>query len=158
MTFLERTTDLQALRHWPGHIEADYIYTSGVAAERFFRELRDHGRLLGTRCPECGTRWLPPKLFCETCFVETREWVEAPTEGRVAATCVVRVDPDGKPLPRPQAWCIVRFKGFTGGLVHRLLVEPPRARSGLVVRAVLKPADTRTGAITDIEGFAPAEP
>ncbi len=156
MTFLERTTDPRALRHWIGNIEADYIYTRGIAAENFFRELRDHGRILGTRCPKCGTKWLPPKLFCEDCFVETKEWVEAPPEGRVAAATVVRVGPGGNPLPRPEAWGLIRFKGFSGGFVHRLLVEPDRARSGLAVRPVLKPEGTRTGAITDIEGFAPA--
>ena len=158
MTFLERTTDSRALRHWIGHVETDYVYTSGIAAERFFVELRDHGRLLGTRCPKCGTRWLPPKLFCETCFRETKDWVEVPAEGRVAAACVVRVDAHGDPLPRPEAWALIRFKGFAGGFVHRLLVEPGRARSGLVVRPVLKPENARVGAITDIEGFAPVGP
>jgi uncharacterized OB-fold protein len=158
MTFLERTTDPRALRHWPGNIEADYVYTSGVAAERFFRELRDHGRILGTRCPKCGTQWLPPKLFCERCFVETKDWVEAPPEGRVIAVCVVRVDLDGNPLPKPETWGLIRFEGFEGGFVHRLLVEPGRARSGLVVRPILKPEGSRAAAITDIEGFAPAGP
>ena len=51
MTFTDRTKDPRALRHWYGDIEADYVYTSGVAGERFFRELRDHGRLLGTAPP-----------------------------------------------------------------------------------------------------------
>jgi len=31
MTFLERTTDARRFRHWEGDIEADYIYTSGIA-------------------------------------------------------------------------------------------------------------------------------
>ena len=155
MTFTERTTDVSAFRHWRGHIEADYVYTSGIAGERFFRELRDHGRLVGTRCRECGRRWVPPKLFCEECFKEAKDWVDLPPEGRVVATCVVRVDPAGRSLPTPDVWGFVRFKGFEGGLVHRLLVEPERAHAGLRVRAVLKPVGSRAGAITDIEGFAP---
>ncbi len=155
MTFTERTTDPRAFRHWEGHIEADYIYTTGLAGDRFFRELRDHGRILGTRCTACGTRWLPPKLFCEACFHEMTDFVEAPPEGRVAAVSVARVGRRGEPLPKPEVWAIIRFRGFEGGFVHRLLVEPQAARPGLVVRAVVKPAGSRAGAITDIEGFAP---
>jgi len=156
MTFTERTRDPRAYRHWPGNVEADYIYTSGVAAEHFFRELRDHGRLLGARCPKCGRKWVPPKLFCEECFVEVHDWVDLPPEGKVAATCVVRVDPHGSLLETPEVWAFVRFAGFEGGFVHRLLVPPNRARTGLTVRAVLKSEDARSGAITDILGFAPA--
>ncbi len=155
MTFTERTTDARAFRHWLGHVEADYVYTSGIAAERFFRELRDHGRLLGTRCASCATRWIPPKLFCEACFRETKDWAELPPVGRVAAVSVVRVDPRGEPLPKPEVWGLIRFTGFEGGFVHRLLLAPDRARAGLAVRPVLKPAGSRVGAITDIEGFAP---
>ena len=156
MTFAERTMDPRQYRHWPGHVEADYIYTSGLAGERFFRELRDHGRLMGTKCLECGRRWLPPKLFCEECFVEVRDWVDVPAEGRVAATCVVRVDLHDEPLQPPEVWGLIRFRGFEGGFVHRLLVPPARATAGLKVKAVLKPETARTGAITDIEGFAPS--
>ena len=155
MTFTERTRDPRQYRHWPGHVEADYIYTSGLAGERFFRELRDHGRLLGTKCAECGRRWVPPKLFCEECFIEVRDWIDVPAQGRVAATCVVRVDLHDQPLRTPEVWGLIRFRGFEGGLVHRLLIPPDRARSGLTVNAVLRPESTRTGAITDIEGFAP---
>jgi len=155
MTFTERTTDPRALRHWYGDIEADYVYTSGIAGERFFRELRDHGRLLGTRCGECGKRWIPPKLFCEDCFHEVSEFVDLPATGRVAAACAVRVDIEGNPLPQAVVWGLVRFKGFEGGLVHRLLIAPERGRAGLVVRPVLRDAASRTGAITDLEGFAP---
>ena len=156
MTFTERTRDPRAYRHWPGHVEADYIYTSGLAGERFFREVRDHGRLLGTRCGQCGTKWIPPKLFCEECFVEVKEWVELPPQGSVAATCVVRVDLHGRPLPTPEVWGLIRFKGFEGGLVHRLLFPADRAKAGVAVRPVLRPEGSRTGAITDIAGFAAA--
>ena len=153
MTFTEQTTDPRSFRHWPGNVEADYIYTSGIAGERFFRELRDHGRLLGAKCKECGTRWAPPKMFCEECFKEIEDFVELPRDGQVAATCVVRVDITGAPLPAPEVWGFVRFKGFEGGIVHRLLVPADRAKAGLRVRPVLRPQGARVGNITDIEGF-----
>lgn len=156
MTFLDRTTDPRRLRHWEGHMEADYIYTSGIAGERFFVALRDEGRILAARCTACDLAYLPPRMFCERCFGEPTEWVEVPAKGKVAAVTVAHVDRHGNPLPRPEAWALVTFPGVHGGLVHRLLVPPGAARAGLAVRARLKPKASRTGAITDLEGFEAA--
>lgn len=155
MTFLERTTDPRRFRHWEGNLEADYIYTSGVAGERFFVALRDEGRLLASRCTTCGLDYLPPRIFCEDCFSELTEFVDVPRDGRVSATTVAHVDREGRRLARPEVWALVTFRGVRGGLVHRLLVAPDRVRVGLAVRAKLKPKGARVGAITDIEGFGP---
>ncbi len=156
MTFLQRTTDAQRLRHWDIDMSVDYIYTSGIAGERFFRALRDEGRILAVRCPVCNTNQLPPRPFCERCFTELTEYVDVPAEGRVAAVTVARVDRRGKPLPAPQAFAFVTFKGIqVGGLVHRLLVLPGAAKAGIPVRVKLKPKEARTGTILDIEGFEP---
>jgi uncharacterized protein len=155
MTFLERTTDARRFRHWDGNMEADYIYTSGVAGEKFFVALRDEGKLLASRCPSCGLDYLPVRLFCEDCFAELTEFVDVPPQGRVAAVTVAHVDREGSPLSRPQVWAFVTFQGIRGGLVHRLLIPPGRARVGMVVRPKLKGRESRVGAITDIDGFEP---
>jgi len=156
VTFLDRTTDARRLRHWEGDIEADYIYTSGIAGERFFVALRDEGRLLAARCESCDLSYLPPRMFCERCFSELSTYVDVPEEGRVSAVTIARVDRSGEYLATPEAWAFVTFKGIHGGLVHRLLVEPERARAGMVVRVKAKPRGERVGGITDIEGFEPA--
>lgn len=155
MTFLERTTDSRRYRHWEGNLEADYIYTSGVAGERFFVTLRDQGRLLAARCAACDLNYLPPRLFCEDCFAELSDFVDVPRDGRVSAVTVAHIDRTGAPLPVPEAWAFVTFPGIQGGLVNRLLVPPEQARVGLTVRPKLKPKASRVGAITDIEGFEP---
>ena len=155
MTFLDRTTDARKFRHWEGNVEADYIYTSGVAGERFFVALRDDGRMLASRCPACKLDYLPPRMFCEDCFAELTEYVDAPQAGRVSAVTLAHVDRTGTKLSNPQVWAFVTFEGIRGGLVHRLLVTPKQARAGMAVRAKLKPRDARTGTIVDIEGFEP---
>ena len=158
MRSLERTTDPRRLRHWEGSLEADYIYTTGLAGERFFVTLRDEGRLLAARCRPCGLSYLPPRMFCERCFAEITDYVEVPATGRVAAVTVARLDRRGNRLAQPEAWALVTFKGIHGGLVHRLLVPSGRVRAGLVVRPRIKPREDRVGAITDLEGFVPAAP
>jgi len=155
MTFLDRTTDARKFRHWPGNVEADYIYTSGVAGEQFFVALRDEGRMLASRCTACHLDYLPPRMFCEDCFAELTEYVDVPKAGRVAATTAAYVDRTGAKLSHPQIWAFVTFDGIRGGLVHRLLVPPNQARAGLAVRARIRPREARTGTIADIEGFEP---
>jgi len=155
MTFLDRSTDPRRFRHWEGHMEADYIYTTGIAGERFFATLRDEGRLLAVRCGACKLTYLPPRLFCERCFARLEDWTEAPPAGRVAAVTVAHLDRRGTPLPEPEVWAFVAFPGIHGGLVHRLLVPPAAARAGVRVRPRLRPKAQRTGAITDLEGFEP---
>lgn len=156
MTFLERTTDVRRLRHVEVDMSVDYIYTSGIAGERFFRALKDEGRILAAHCDACKTNQLPPRPFCERCFSEIRDYVDVPLEGRVAAVTVAHVGRDGKPMP-PQAYAFVTFKGVqVGGLIHRLLVPPEAAKPGLAVRVKLKPKEARSGSILDMEGFEPA--
>lgn len=157
MTFLERTTDVKRLRHWSIDMSVDYIYTSGIAGERFFTALRDEGRILAVHCPVCKNNQLPPRPFCEGCFTELNEYVDVPLEGRVAAFTVSRLDRKGKPLPTPEVYAFVRFRGVQeGGLIHRLLVPPEAAKAGMSVRVKVKPREARTGTILDIEGFEPS--
>ena len=157
MTFLERTTDVGRLRHWEVDMSVDYIYTTGLAGERFFATLRDEGRVLAAHCPVCKVDQLPPSIFCERCFSEIDGFREVPLEGRVVAVTVARTDRLGTPLPQPQPYALVRFKGVArGGLLHRLLVPPEKAKPGLPVRVRLRPRESRTGSILDIEGFEPS--
>ncbi len=157
MTFLERTTDSRRLRHVDVDMSVDYVYTSGIAGEAFFRALRDEGRILATRCPACKANYLPPRMFCERCFTELSEYVDVSPEGKVASFTVARLDGRSLPLPQPLVYAFVTFRGVErGGLIHRLLVPPHQAKLGMAVRVRLKPREQRTGTILDIEGFEPS--
>ncbi|MFA5896606.1 MAG: Zn-ribbon domain-containing OB-fold protein [Thermoplasmata archaeon] len=157
MTFLERTTDVRRLRHWDVDMSLDYIYTSGIAGERFFRALRDEGRILGVRCPACKVNYLPPRMFCEGCFTELTDSFDVSPEGKVVSFTVAHVDRRSHPLPQPEVYAFVTFRGIDrGGLIHRLFVPPDRAKIGMAVRVRLRPKEQRTGTILDIEGFEPS--
>jgi len=155
MTFRERTTRAEAFRAWKGDMEADYLYTTGVAGERFFTELRDTGRILAARCASCDLAYLPPRTYCEECLGALSDWRPVEGPATVEAVTVVHVDERGERLAAPQVWALVRWKGIHGGLVHRLAVSPDRAKRGLRVRPVLRREGERIGNITDILHFAP---
>ena len=106
--------------------------------------------LLGTIPVFCMGVFAPPGPY-----LAQRLGSRAAISACLATIAVFGVALDGSRLSAPEVWGLVRFAGFRGGFVHRLLVTPDRARAGLHVRAVLKPEGTRTGAITDIRGFSP---
>jgi uncharacterized OB-fold protein len=47
---------------------AQYAWDAGVAIGRYLRELKE-GRLIGVRCDECRRIVIPPRNFCEWCFL-----------------------------------------------------------------------------------------
>ncbi|MBM4444129.1 MAG: Zn-ribbon domain-containing OB-fold protein [Chloroflexi bacterium] len=131
-------------------------YTYGIAGERFFREIKDNGRIMGTRCQKCQLVYLPPRIYCERCFAELKEWVEVEGKGRVHSYTAVHVDLDGNRLNEPILMAIVEFPGIYGGFVHKLgEIEPRDVRIGLKVEVVLKREEEREGSILDIEYFKP---
>lgn len=154
MPFYERTTRAQDLKHWSAAMEATYLYTAGLAGERFFTALRDDGKLLATRCDACKVEYLPPRVFCERCFADVQgSWHEVKPEGTIEAFTVLRRDLDDKPLAKPEVRALVRLGQGTGGLMHRVLAAPEKVRVGARVKMRLRPRAQREARITDIEGF-----
>ncbi|MFQ5908778.1 MAG: Zn-ribbon domain-containing OB-fold protein [Thermoplasmata archaeon] len=140
-------------RRWKGDMETLYIYTAGVAGDRFFREIRDNERLMGTYCPTCDVTYLPPRLYCETCFSELNEWEEIPNKGRVDAVTVAYVDEKGEKLARPKVLALVRFPGATGGLIHTVDLPEKDVHRGMEVEVVYLPRGLRQGSLLDILHF-----
>lgn len=58
-----------------------YKYSYGMQS-RFFKELKERKRLLGSRCEKCGVVYFPPRANCSECYEKT-EWREVSQEGEV---------------------------------------------------------------------------
>lgn len=153
---LEKITNPLSIRHWLGHMEADYRYTLGVVGERFFKEIKENARIMGTKCPKCGVVFVPPRLYCERCFTKLEEWVEVGKKGEVYTYTIVTIDVNGKKLEKPQVYAFIKFNGVQGGLIHRI-GEVEKVYIGMKVEAVFKPYSERKGSINDIAYFKPAE-
>lgn len=137
--------------------EARYAWDVGIAIGRFLEGLRE-GRLLARRCHRCRRVLLPPRMFCESCFRPTDEWVEVPDTGEVNTYSVSHIRWDASRLRRPIIIAVVTIDGTSsGGLLHYLGdVKPEEVRIGMRVRAAWKPARQRQGSILDIRFFRPA--
>lgn len=154
----EKIVDPRRMLHWPGHMETDYIYTLGIAGEKFFVEIKENERILGAKCQRCGKVFLPPRLYCEECFHKLVEWVNVGKKGVVYTFTVATVDVNGAKLKEPAIYALIKFSGVEGGLLHKLSeVKPGDVEIGLPVVAVFKPRAERTGSINDIKYFKPEQ-
>jgi hypothetical protein len=153
---IEKIRDLRQLRHWPGHMEADYIYTLGLAGERFFKEIKENGRIMGTRCKRCNLTYVPPRIYCERCFEKLEEWIEVSPRGTVYTFTIAHIDINGSKLEQPTIYAVIKIHGANGGLVHKISeVSPENVKIGMQVEAVFKPKEEREGSINDIKHFKP---
>ncbi|MFX0068315.1 MAG: Zn-ribbon domain-containing OB-fold protein [Promethearchaeota archaeon] len=152
----ERIRDPRDIKHWLGHMETDYVYTLGVAGERFFREIKENGKIFGVKCEECNIIFVPPKMYCERCFGKCEDWEEVNDEGVVHTFTVAHVDEKGKPLEKPMVFAFVEIMGTKGGFIHKIgEVNPEDVFIGMEVKAVFEEKDKRTGSINDIKYFKP---
>jgi uncharacterized OB-fold protein len=133
------------------------LYTAGPAAERFLRALKEQGVFLASPCRACKAVYCPARHFCERCFARLEETVEVGPEGAIHSFTAVRRDLDGRPLEAPQVLALIRLKGATTVLVHRLKGADPAAyRIGQKVRPVFEPPAARTASILDVRHFESA--
>lgn len=153
MTLLERNP--KAPQAWYGNLPVTSRYTYGLAGERFFRTLKDEGKIMGAYCPKCDHTYVPAAAFCERCLSELTEWADVGTVGELHTFTVLHVGYDGQPLEKPEVVGFVTFGD--GGIVHRIQADPDELIIGMPMEAVLKPKAKREGSILDIEYFRPVK-
>ncbi len=146
---VERVSDLRA---WPGEFPVSHLYTMGVAGERFFRELKDSGRFLGSRCAGCDHTYLPPSIFCPRCFAALEEWKEVGPQGTVRAVTIAHRGVGGDTLEAPETLALIQLDGANDLLAHHI-DESEGVKIGDRVEPVLKDAAQRAGSILDVRYF-----
>ena len=139
--------------------KAHYAWDAGIAIGRFLAELKA-GRLIGRHCPGCRRVLIPPRMVCEHCFLPTDAWVPLQDTGTVITYSLCYITWDMVHLEEPQIPAVIAIDGASPGMgIMHLLgdVDPEAVKIGMRVQAVWKPAEERTGAITDIAYFKPVE-
>jgi uncharacterized OB-fold protein len=102
------------------------------------------GRLVATRCTNCGTFILPPTVFCFACQHQDFEWVELPGTGTVYAFTVVRhaLSPQLEAVV-PYVAGVIELDGTQGAgarmIANIVDCDPDAVRIGDKVRIVFEP-------------------
>ncbi|HSE84196.1 MAG TPA: Zn-ribbon domain-containing OB-fold protein [Thermodesulfobacteriota bacterium] len=83
----------------PQHWDIKFNHAAGETASVFFKAIMERKEILGKKCPKCERVLLPPRSFCERCFVQTTEWVKVGNEGKTEAFTIVYEKFEGLPDP-----------------------------------------------------------
>lgn len=94
-----------------------YTYFAGETASRFFKELRENKRVMGTRCTSCQRVLVPARAFCDACFCRTDEWVEVGPGGVLETFTVITAAFPGLPKP-PVVLAYATLDGADTALVN----------------------------------------
>src|SRR3989337_4373543 len=98
----------------PGRWDLPFRHAAGRIASHFFHALVEK-RIIATRCPRCKRVLMPPRPFCERCFVPLDEWVEVKQQGTLEAFTVCYARFTGLPDP-PYCLSLVKLDGAGTGL------------------------------------------
>lgn len=132
----------------------NYTYFAGEAATRFFRELGQHRRIMGTRCPACRRLLVPARSFCDACMEHTTSWEAVGPEGTLETFTIITTAFPGLPPP-PIVMAYVTLDGADTALINVVRgedlsdIEAAATRLNVQPRVALRFVDDPQGRITD---------
>jgi len=141
-------------------INAEYNWSVGACMERFFRELKNR-KLTGVQCAACKKVYVPPRMICEYCFAETKDWVEVGPSGTIRSYTYgnVSVDTDVgglKNQDEPAIIALIQLDKADSCIVHRIK-EIDIADLKVDMRVEVVWADETAGKLADINYFKPVK-
>jgi uncharacterized OB-fold protein len=142
--------------HWRGDMQADYLYPSGIAGDKFFKHLKENDSFLATKCQKCEKVLFPPRLYCEDCFEEIPEknWMEVPASGIVKLFTIATINAHAKKMEEPKLVVLVDINNTDGAILGILNTKDfSRDYVGTEVKAVFRTKDKREGTLKDILYF-----
>jgi uncharacterized OB-fold protein len=138
----------------PGHWSFDFTYYAGEAASRFFKELAQNRRIMGTRCPRCKRVLVPARGFCDACMEPTTEWIEVGPEGTLETFTIIATAFPGLPKP-PLVMAYVTLDGADTALINFVHgidlgdIDAAAQKLNQLPRVVAQFIDEPKGRITD---------
>jgi hypothetical protein len=144
-----------AVKHRP---KIRYSWSAGVAMSRFLEGLKQ-GKIVASKCEKCGRIMVPPRAFCEECFKSVDGYISVEDTGTINTWSASYVAGDASRIKDPILVAVIDMDGASKGmgLLHLLgeIEDWKQIKFGMRVKAVWKPPEERTGAITDIKYFKP---
>lgn len=140
-------------------LNGKFAWDTGIAIGSYLASLKA-GVILGSRCNTCRKIVVPPRTVCEWCFRPMQEYVPLQDTGTVNTFSLCYVTWNMQRVKDPEVPAVIEIDGASPlhGIMHLLgEVDPQQVHIGMRVKAVWKPAEERSGAITDILYFKPIE-
>lgn len=140
----------------PGRWQLKFRYSAGQAASRFLRALKEEGKLIATRCPQCERVVLPPQDFCSRCFIRLTDWVDLGTDATIESFTIVEEPFPDMPKP-PFVTCFIRV-GIASSTIPTYLSNVDasdleaaleRIQVDMPVKLIFRPKEEREGSFND---------
>jgi len=128
----------------------EYKYTMG-GQSKFFIELMNNKKIMGTKCKKCGKVWMPPRINCSECYEDT-DWIELPHTGTIEISTIVWYGAAEFIQNVPYGCAFIKLDKADTALFQGVFSEnlvPSKIKKGQRVRAVFKIAGERVGKMTD---------
>ena len=118
-------------------------FTAEARAADFVNYL-EQGKVMATRCRQCGGMYFPPKTDCPRCLSSDVEWFEITGTGRLVTYTIVSYGPTGFENDAPYRLAIADFNGLrVFGRLNRDINEAD-IRVGMELKVVpVRRADNR---------------
>jgi uncharacterized protein len=153
-----KTERIEELRY---QLKLEYQHAYGPLYGRLFDELATNRRIQGVRCPSCESVLVPPREYCDDCYVRTTAWVDVADTGVLKAFSIIHLEFKGQLKAPPYVYAEIVLDGASTKLIHVVggididkaqeILEP-----GMRVRAVWHEGEP-SGTLADIEHFEPFE-
>jgi uncharacterized protein len=140
-------------------MQLDYDHAYGPYYGALFDGLATSRRLQGTRCPKCERVLVPPREYCDVCYVRTGEWVDVADTGVIKAFSIIHLEFVGQTREPPYVYAEIVLDGAATRLIHTVgEIDADEARErlqiGTKVQAVWKEGEP-VGSLEDISHFRP---
>ena len=86
-------------------------FTSITKVNDFITTLEE-GKIMGTRCKDCGTSFFPPRSDCFKCLDSEMEWFEVTGKGKLLSYSKLEFAPIGFEKDLPYAIAVLDYGDF----------------------------------------------
>jgi uncharacterized OB-fold protein len=86
-------------------------YTSVTKVNDFITYLEE-GKVMGTRCLDCGTLFFPPRAQCYKCLTSNMEWFEVSGKGKLVSYSKLKYAPIGFENDLPYYIAVVDYGDY----------------------------------------------
>ncbi len=115
---------------------------------RFFREILENKRIMGTRCSNCNKVFCPPRTHCPECYEQT-EWIELKGTGKILSYTTVYFATSSSIKQVPYIVAYIKLDGTDTAILSNIeMKDVKKAKVGMEVRVMFR--KQRDGRITDI--------
>jgi uncharacterized OB-fold protein len=102
-----------------------------------FVDYLSEGKLMGTKCKQCGKSYFPPRMDCPFCLSSDVEWFQIASKGKLLTYTTVNYGPSGFEDEAPYTLGIVEFPEGVRVLARvSKKIDPKTISIGMALKAV----------------------